>query len=235
MNFLQLCQAVREGAGISGTGPTSVVNQSGEMLRVVNWVKSAWNDLQLWHDQWTFMRGSFRIDTVVGQRAYPYASAIDVDSGLAISSFDGWLTDEDEITVYLLSEGKASEGWLSEIDYPSFTVSYEFAGNDAITGRPSVFSIRPEDRALLLAVKPDGVYRVTGKYRKGLQALAVNDDEPRIPAEFHPAIVHRALVKYALYENAGETLASARSDFGMYLSRMEDRFLPPMGFGRPLA
>jgi len=35
MNFLQLAQRVRQEAGISGDGPVSVVNQTGEMKRVV--------------------------------------------------------------------------------------------------------------------------------------------------------------------------------------------------------
>lgn len=235
MNFLQLCQSTRELAGISGSGPTSVVGQSGEMLRIVNWVNTAWGELQHWHTEWSFMRGSFYLDTVAAQRAYVPAAARDAATTNLITSFDKWLTEDDDLKCYLLSEGQATEGWVVEMDYPAFTRTYEFAGNDSVTGRPTVFSIRPEDRALLLAAKPDGVYRVTGKYRKGVQTLSGNADVPDLEADYHMAIVHRALIKYALYENAPETLAAARADFSMILSRMEDRFLPPMGFAGPLA
>ena len=47
MTYLELCQTLRREAGVSGVGPASVVDQSGEYLRLVEWIKAAWTEIQL--------------------------------------------------------------------------------------------------------------------------------------------------------------------------------------------
>lgn len=46
MNFLQLCNRLHSEMNDSGTGLTTVVNQTGRYLKIVNAVREAWMDIQ---------------------------------------------------------------------------------------------------------------------------------------------------------------------------------------------
>ena len=55
MTFLELCQTVRQEVGLSGTGPTTVVSQEGQLKVVVDFVIEADHQVQgLWSD-WNFL------------------------------------------------------------------------------------------------------------------------------------------------------------------------------------
>ena len=55
MTFLELCQTVRSEVGISGTGPTTVIGQEGQLLSIVNFTAEADFLIQgLWLD-WNFL------------------------------------------------------------------------------------------------------------------------------------------------------------------------------------
>ena len=55
MNFLELCQRLRQETGTTGNGPSKVKDQSGAYLRLVNWIRTAWLEIQNerhWHFDW---------------------------------------------------------------------------------------------------------------------------------------------------------------------------------------
>ena len=56
MTFLQLVQRTRRECGIAGSGPTTTVNQSGEMARLVDWVQQSWVEIQEEQPDWDFLR-----------------------------------------------------------------------------------------------------------------------------------------------------------------------------------
>ena len=75
-NFLQLCQALVQEAGMSGSGPLTTVNQTGELGRVVNWVQRAYADILEKHDDWNFLRFTFNLPLTIGQSVYsPYINS----------------------------------------------------------------------------------------------------------------------------------------------------------------
>jgi hypothetical protein len=53
-NFIQLCQLLRQEAGIAGTGPSTTEGQSGELGRLVQWIIEAYEDIQLKNLEWRF-------------------------------------------------------------------------------------------------------------------------------------------------------------------------------------
>ncbi len=59
--FLELVQRTASECSVSLTGPSAVTGQTGRLGQVVNWVNSAWMDVQTRHDDWKFMRGSFTV------------------------------------------------------------------------------------------------------------------------------------------------------------------------------
>lgn len=96
MNFLQLCRRACVECGVASDRaiqlalPT-VVDASGSLGRVVNWVGDAWNDLQMQHDDWDWMRSSNILGSGVSfrtfdrQASYPLGAAV-VPSGSDFTS-----------------------------------------------------------------------------------------------------------------------------------------------------
>lgn len=56
MNFLEICQRLRQETGSIGSGPSSVAGQTGESARLIAWVRTAWQEIQAerrWLFDWT--------------------------------------------------------------------------------------------------------------------------------------------------------------------------------------
>lgn len=227
MNFLALCQRTREICGVSGTGPASVLNQTGEMLRVVNWVADAWREVQMWQP-WGWMVGDFSFTTTANKREYTPA-----DVGLA----DQLNWHLDTFRCYLTSAGVAGEQFLVDVDYDWYRDVYQFGSMNTRADRPIQFAIKPENQAIVLGPMPDAAgYTIYGKYQKSPHTMSGNADNPDgLQEQYHMMIVYRAAMKYAMYENAPEVLADARSNFQFLLARLQDDWLPDLEIGGPLA
>ena len=85
MNFLGLVQRLRQEAGAAGTGATTVINQSGELARMVNWINDAWLDIQSLKTDFDFMRATASFRTVAGEYNYPM-------SQIGVSNYVNWDT-----------------------------------------------------------------------------------------------------------------------------------------------
>jgi hypothetical protein len=224
MTFLQICQRLRQEAGVSGTGPTSVLNQTGEMKRIVDWVNTAWEDIQLSRTNWNWMRADFSFDTTLDD--YDYTAA---EAGIA-TRFSMW--DSDTIKSFRTSVGVSNEFELGELLYSRYRSIYLVGPQPS--GTPICFSVAP-DKKLLLGPKPDGVFTVSGQYWKTPQVLAVDDDEPEMPAEFHMLIVWKALEMYGYYEAASECVGRGQKYGNRYMNRLELNQLPDVMMAEPLA
>jgi hypothetical protein len=223
MNFLQLCQRTREKCAITGTGPASVIGQSGEMLRLVNWVNEAWLELQTLEDNWAFMwaRGTF--DTVMSGATY----ARDYDLGTGVSR-----VDDESVTCYD-SDGEAGEWRLSPVVYQDYRRSIDLGAEEAQA--PSRFTILP-DRVMRLIPRPDAVYTLQFDYYAMPTSMAANSDVPSLAEEsLQWAIIYGAMRRYALHENAAEALAEADAEYRRVLTAIRRRHLPRPRTGAPLA
>lgn len=223
MTFLELCKAVRREAGISGTGPVSVADQTGEMARIVDWVKSSWTEIQLLRQNWMWMRVEFSFQTT--ENDYDYTPE---EAGIT-ERFRKW--DTESMRIYLTSEGVANEWALPYSSYNEYLRLY-LTGTQS-PNRPICHAIAPSLK-LLLGPKPNGIYTVSGEYWKAAQTLTEDADEPELPAEFHELIVWWALEHYALFESAGEVLVRAQKKIQFYKSRLENNQLPMMEMADPL-
>lgn len=74
MNYLDLCKRVSQEAGYSGSGPSKVTGQTGEMQRVVSWVQDAWIELQQQQKYWRFMLSSFDVTMNQGESSVTVAA-----------------------------------------------------------------------------------------------------------------------------------------------------------------
>jgi hypothetical protein len=196
MDFLTLCQHVRQECGVAGDGPTSVLNQAGVLKKIVDRTSRAWVDIQASHPYWKFMRNQTTFATVVGQRSY---SVVD---DLGITTIDKF----DRTNTYLYLDSTDDEKALRWIPYDKFRTRYRTYPD----GRPTVITEEPQ-RVLAFENTPDEIYTVTLDYWMTPELLAQNADVPSIPEHFHDIIVWKSVMMFAGNETATDLYAYAKS------------------------
>lgn len=88
--FLQLAQKLRQETTDSGTGPSTVTGQTGELARFVSWIADAWQEIQSEREDWLFARKSFTVNTVAADADYAFGECIDTVTLVAIARFARW-------------------------------------------------------------------------------------------------------------------------------------------------
>lgn len=221
MTFLQICQRIRQEAAISGSGtPSTVVSQTDEMGKIVDWASSSYQDIQGLHTTWDFLRFDFSFSTIAGTNTY-------LPSAVSMTELATWR--KESIRLY---SSLADEVALVPMDWETMR-DYRLKGVVA-TGRPAEFSVSPA-KALVLWSTPDAIYTVTGEYFKRPQVMSANADEPLIPVQHQIAIVWKAVQYYAADQGAPELYAHAEREYRRSLNRLEQDCLPRMMLAGSLA
>jgi hypothetical protein len=210
MNFLQLAQRVRQEAGISGDGPTSVVNQTGEMKRVVDWTAEAWRKVQEYRTDWRWMRATATTTTVSGTNNY---SPTGSSPNFGLTRWGRWI-----ITSFYITDSSGQNRELVYMPYADFRRRFIVLAPS--TAMPTHVTEAPNGN-IILGPTPDGAYPLVGDYYKNIQELTQDTDTPEMPAAYHAAIVYRALMMYARYEAAAEIYQDALNNFDEEMARLE--------------
>ena len=222
MNFLELCQRLRQKARIPGTGPSGVTGQSGEYLKIVEWIQEAYEDIQNRHVDWRFLLEDYSFSTVVGTKEYTPTAA-------GITDLNAW--KRDDFKIYSVA---ADETQLSDEPWAIFRLEYDYASLRTQIGKPIAVTIKPSDTLRFYPI-PDLVYTVNGQYYKQPATLAVNTDIPIFKVNYHMAIVWRALMLYGADVSAPEVYATADDEFKKLINKMENAEMPEILWGEPLA
>lgn len=210
MDFLACCQRLRSEAGIAGSGPSTVINQTGELGRIVGWVRDAYQDILDKNPNWWFLQSEFSFDCTIGQAKYPKSTV----AGLA-----NWKmpTDSDGFRCSLTTLD--DEQWLIYQDWDTFRGSRLRGSNRTATGRPIDYTITP-DKQLQLWPLPDDVYTIDGEcYITGTPFS--NDTDVPVFDRFHMAIVYNALMRYAAYSAEPALFAYAQNQYGRLINKLE--------------
>lgn len=221
MNFLQLAQRLRQEVAGSGTGPSSVAGQGGELKRIVDWIATADEDIQRKHNEWRFMRAGFTVNTVANTAAYAASVCTDTATNQPITAFRSWC--KDSFKIYLQSSGLAGERPLDDIDYDAWYRLYNTATQSA--GFPTEFTVL-NNQAFSLGARPNAVYVVSGEYQKAVKTLAANADVPPYPDEYHLLPMYRAMMKYGRYTGATEVYQDGQNEYRRMMNEMELTQLP---------
>jgi|SRR3972149_405589 len=234
MTFLQLFVSFFEEYGFSGDAPTTVVNQTGERKRMVNWLKNAYNDIQGRNNNWNWMRVGFSVSTVADDDTYSYGDCTDALTTTDIARFSRWRVDDpyDPGKIYLTSSGVGTQTYLTYTPWDTFKGVYRMGSQNS--GHPAHITIDPQNK-LILGPNPNGIYVVSGDFQRSNQTLALDADEPEMPSDYHMLIVHQAARKYAYYESANEVLARANEEGNRLMSQLEINQLPPIGIASAMA
>ncbi len=218
MTFLQLCQALRREARISGEIST-VVDQSGIYLDVVNWVINAWLDIQREMPNWLFMHEDFSFDTIASQRDYTAA-------GVGITDLRDW--DTGSFLIYEKTIGATDQNELLFLPYARWRAQYRSQMTVRSTDRPQLFTLLPNNSVRFEPV-PDAIFTVDGEYKRSSQTFIANADTPTgFPEDFHPMIYWRALMTYGHDQNAPDALDKAEENYDPLSHRLYLEQLPAM-------
>lgn len=222
--FLALVQDVARESGTvpDATAITDVTGLSVRNTKLVNWVKSAWRQVQNHRSDWEWMRAEFSGQTVAAQQRYTGAEMS--ASRFAAFVYSG-ASDEKRFSIFKTADGASEEKPLRFLDWPAFFSTMLRGSSASDTGPPTRFSIDPAGKLVLWPI-PDAAYTVRGIYRKDEQQLTVSADVPEMPARFHDVITYRALMSLATHDEAATHYPLWRQEYLTMLDRLERDQLP---------
>jgi len=209
MTFLELCQTVRQEVGISGTGPTTVLNQEGQLKVIVDVVIAADHQIQsIWHD-WNFLWSQYSSTLSTGTRAPLTAKP---------SDFSNW-----DMRSFYLDYTSDDFTRLEELSYIDWRTDYR--QGTSTNNIPTSFVIQPDD-TVFVDPPPDKAYTITADYWKTPVKLEANADISAIPTQYHRVIVARAKTMWAEREEAPEILLASSAEYQDLLDKLETQSLP---------
>lgn len=210
MTFLEICQRLRQEVGAAGSGPASVSGQQGEYARFVGWAQQSWREIQISRERWRFMWAE---------------ASVPVSPDFLVYSPPNDLREWD-------ADSLACNGLpLEALPWVDFRRRHPQSSAGAV---PSVITQKP-DGTLVLDTFPSQEGEITFEYWRTPQVLTAGGDVPRLPESYHMVIVYRAMLHYALYENAPEMVQAARLGEDRILAQMAVTELPVISLGGPLA
>ena len=240
MNFLELVQRTAQECG-AASEPTTCQAQTGESLRFVNWVNTAWQELQTSCDNWGFMKSSYlqgdpvagtTFTTTAGVYYYPLGTTAGTTCMVDPDTFGKW--DPYSFRCYTTSiTNKSDETFLDLVSFDTWRNAYLYGALRQVETRPYVVAIGP-DRAINIGPPSDGTYSIEGDYWVKPTLMSADADEPTgLPVEYQMMIVYRAMRKYAVFESAPEVLEAPKM-FGTPLEYKLLRVFGPAASKRTL-
>ena len=202
MNFLQLCQRLRDECSVAGAGPVTVIDQQGEYAKLVNWIRDANLEIQAKYFNWSFLYSNCVFTTEPGTREYrPPMIPEDIHH-----------FDRDTFRI-------------NDCQILSFNYDWFNAYTMNQVGEPDLAILMP-DNAIMLDPVPDDEYPVSFRYWRKPQVLKEDTDIPWIPEPYQMAIVYLAMNKYANYDNAPEIKQQGMDGYMSLLPQLEFSQLP---------
>lgn len=229
MNFLQMCQSAARECGVSGSGPTTVVGQTGELGRIVNWVALAHlTDVESAHVDWGWMKRDCSFITVNLQAEYPAETASPGGCGISAGTFGVWIRNR--FKNYPTSVGNIGEIEMGYITYDQWRDNYQYGATRYTPTRPMDCGFAPDQTTLIVGPVAASGYTITGQYYRAPLALLVDADTPEYPVPFHMLAVYKAMMYYGAYEAAPEVYNRGEAQFLSMMTRLNVIRMPEVMF-----
>ncbi|MES2942924.1 MAG: hypothetical protein V4772_08650 [Pseudomonadota bacterium] len=225
MNFLSLVQRAASECGAANV-PQSVLGQTGEALRFVNWVNEAWNDIQSSHQDWLWLRSSTSFALTQGQAIYT-----PVECGISSGNFGDW--DRETFRYYTTASGLPTEMFVGYMDYDKWRDIYQFGSQRDVESQPIHATITP-DKSLGMGPSPAAGYTFSADYYLAPSYMAANADIPLLPTQFHLLIVYGAMMSYAAFESAQEVYQRGEKKYKEVMQKLIVDQLPELMVGDAL-
>ena len=202
-NFLTLCQEFRSKAGIAGTGPASVVSQTGEYGRLVTWVRDTWLKIQNEPYDWKWMWDEYSLDVTTGINIYVLTNVEKIH--------------KKTFTYYSVADGVTARVKLKYIDWETYQKTYPLTTDTP--SNPEIITQKPNGQVKIFPT-PDADYTVEFEYQSEPQTLSANADEPDMPPKFHEIILYLALIDHGGFEEASEVYIFATNQYNSYFKSL---------------
>ena len=227
-NFLQLCQRTLIECGVTSdtaNNITTVANQSGEVARIIDYVREAYTMIQNKHPySWVWLWHETSQLLPPGGRIFSPKN----DWGLKVLKWDS-----ESFKMYITANGVASEYFINWWDdWRLFNQAFN-RGVIPIT-QPNVIVERP-DKSLQFDTYLQVPYTLTAQYYSSAEILVEDLDVPSMPEQYFLSIVWLATMTYAKYEEAGVLFnTTANTQYAAIMSQMEQTELPQITIGGAL-
>ena len=209
MTFLELCQTVRQEVGVSGTGPTTVLSQAGQLKVIVDFVAASDFEIQVLWEDWDFLWAQYSSTLATGVKEPVLQKPTDLGTWDTRSFYLNYTTDD---STHLTP--------FSYVDWRT-----DFRQGTQTNMVPSYAVVQP-DQNIFVDPPPDGAFTITADYWKTPTLMAANATVSPIPVQFHRIIVARAKTMWAEREEAPDILISASAEYADILDKLESSQLP---------
>ncbi len=209
MNYLQLCQHVRQECGIQGEGPSTVIGQKGLLKKVVERVRDADLFIQSLHGDWDFLWNEFTDDTSQGS-----------DEITKPTGFGMW--DRESFAV---DRGTADGRPLKLMDFKKWRQNH----NLKTAQPPYVLTILPNNN-LRLSQPADGIYTIYATYWTESTVLVADTDLPQFTSRYHRMIVAKAKMYFFADQESSAQYQEAEKEYKEWLELLEAFALPGQQF-----
>ena len=209
MTFLELCQTVRQEVGVSGTGPTTVLSQEGQLKVIVDFVAASDFEIQILWEDWDFLWAQYSSTLATGVKEPVLQKPTDLGTWDTRSFYLNYTTDD---STHLTP--------FSYVDWRT-----DFRQGTQTNMVPSYAVVQP-DQNVFVDPPPDGAFTITADYWKTPTLMAANATVSPIPVQFHRIIVARAKTMWAEREEAPDILISASAEYADILDKLESSQLP---------
>lgn len=231
--FLEICQKTAQLSGtVSKRNVLSVREADGHVARLIELVQTAWLEIQNEHARWSFLTVKLPSSTVLNQGERVFTPARFGLGAGDVPEWSEWILglESDEVPLTIWPSGERSQEYAPIFtDYRSFRVTNERGAERERGGTPIEFSVN-DDGNLVFWPAPDKVYAMAGTYRRSPQVLAADGDVPIIAAQFHDAIVWKALLLLREYEEAdANVLITTGNALRKRMAPLRFRYLAPHG------
>lgn len=209
MNRIELIRALRQEAGISGSGPASSAGAAGQTKELVDRIDNSWLDIQrltLWSWMWE-------------------QAQVTINEGESLSAATGVPARR-----YIVDSMRDAAGWLEYCPWDDFRATFPTVG----AGQSRVWSVRPDTKIAVSAVAPAGGRTLTVERYRVPVAFTDDADVPALPQEFHMLIVWLALRRMAAFDEAGSRYQTAEREYTKMLRQLMAEQTTQIELGGPL-
>lgn len=228
MTLLQIVQRAYREYGLAGSGPVSVLNQSGRNSDVVEWVKSAYEEIQLERPDWNFLWGQVTANLTANVDTYdPTAAPFGISNG--VRAFAQRLGAS---YIYPTAQGVNGRLFMRFLPWEEFC---KYIVPPVTGSMPTVFTLRP-DGDLQYYPKPTAACTAVHEYWKNPATFTPDDaDVPILPAWAHMAIVWKAVMIGCGKTQNWARFDTAEEEYMKIRSRLGQSALPQITHAGPLA
>lgn len=197
--YLELAQDLARESGTVDPGAiTNVSGLTGRPLKIVNWVRKAYLNIQNSRRDWGWMLDDFTYALSPGAATYTAAS-------FNLTRFASWVEEHDwfqPLSLYDADIGLSDEQPLRQVPYEYWRSRYGRGDQSSdYWNRPTEYAVTPKDE-LVFGPTPDKAYVIRGRYSKGPQILTASSDVPEMPSRFHDMITWEALRLLLIHDGA---------------------------------